>query len=432
MKRQKQSGRKRPASPQEAVRASAVPPPFLFGVFHPSSAFHGHREDYVYMMGPQGLGYYRDSMISPPQEPPQQENPRHVDPMIPPAQEPPNEAVAPVYDYDEENDETLDVEASLLSREVHRSQFAVETQNCVKRSELTIAVLCNSQGIPHPFSGTAERAYSWYGNAVIEITEVLSRIGHRVEFAPRAIGGIQSVSTAEVQKSLSLVLDNKPFGSLYNLLREAKQLFQSAEGSSNIAQTIRSLVKKRSAHLIPPSKRDVQLSMLHTAPSQQFRSVCLEGDEQTHSTSAQSRQHVQALLDMQTPSVRKCPICRTILLGKNQWEPFAEWDSFCCGGGSRQHEQWHPLPKKFDSMVFTKVARVINCLHSPTTLHGSSNEGIGYRHLSYQAPVMTLSGQLYARFMRCPANCWFLHDASYDSQLSSLLKNEEQNPYICA
>ena len=71
-------------------------------------------------------------------------------------------------------------------------------------------------------------------------------------------------------------------------------------------------------------------------------------------------------------------------------------------------------------------------LLSVAVIHGSRDEGMSYRRLSYQAPVMTLNGQVYARLMRDANRCWFEHDADYELRLLALFKSAEQSNVLTA
>ena len=163
--------------------------------------------------------------------------------------------------------------------------------------------------------------------------------------------------------------------------------------------------------------------MLRTAPSQQFRSAV--GDT---SVVLESRTWINDKLRSLRVMVRKCPGCGIVLLGLHRTDCFAEPDGWCCGSPSRsrRHVPWPPLPWEIDVYDFSKYARVLNSLLSVAVIHGPRNEGLAYRNLSYQAPVMTVNGQVYARLMRNAKKLWFVHDADYDETFFSLLKSAEE------
>jgi len=312
------------------------------------------------------------------------------------------------------------------------SQFAKKGSTSTQRRRLkpsacTLTVICASQNEPHTEIGTSERLYRCFGKAVSEVRDTLKALGRSVTWAARCDNSYnRCITTTEQQDVLGSVLDCHPRGALFCLLQEANAF---------TANFNRELAEGRIMK-IPSRRQDAQTrsymtpkGVPFTAPSQQFRSTDVE-PQGTESTSNESRRCVQQILDAQPVKVRRCRFCSAILLGSSQDSLFAEKDIFCCGFGARRHDPWHALPNSFDSMVFTKVARVVNCLLSPTTIHGDAGEGIGYRHLSYQAPVMTINGQLYSRFMRNPSNCWFLHDAKYDQRLYDLFRNSEQKEVL--
>ena len=164
-------------------------------------------------------------------------------------------------------------------------------------------------------------------------------------------------------------------------------------------------------------------SMIQTALGQQFRSGIVAD------TSVQESRAVILDTFRNTPvAVRQCPFCGIMLIGSHR-RPFAENDGWCCGGETktRQHRFWPPLPWEIDAYDFSGYARVINSLLSVAVIHGSRDEGLSYRRLSYQAPVMTVNGQLYARLMRDANRCWFVHDSDYEIRLLALLKSSEES-----
>ena len=162
--------------------------------------------------------------------------------------------------------------------------------------------------------------------------------------------------------------------------------------------------------------------MLTTAPLQQFRGSRGDGNVQV------SRDVIKEVLNKGLLAVRSCPSCGIMLLGKARSSPFAEPDGWCCGGPthSRQHVFWPSLPWELDAFDFSRYARVLNSLLSVAVIHGPRDQGLSYRMLSYQAPVMTLNGQVYARLMRDANRCWFVHDSDYERTLLSLLKSAEE------
>jgi|GEM_PF-1551924 len=309
------------------------------------------------------------------------------------------------------------------------SQFAVrdvkqkETRKIIT-SSCTITLLCAAYSEPHTEIRTSEGIYASFGKAVQEARDTLHGIGRKPVWAPQCDNSVNRwISIKEQQDLINTVLEKHPRGSLFCLLQEANA-FTANIHRQLAAGKITSGLSKREIAL---NRSYMTQNKVFTAPSQRFRTTDLEGQE---SSSAESRRFVQEILDTQPVYVRRCMHCGTVLLGERDQAEFGERDGFCCGFGDRRHDPWHALPKKFDTMVFTKCARVINCLLSPTTIHGAPNEGIGYRNLSYQAPVMTINGQLYARFMRNPSNCWFLHDALFDERLHGLLQNAEQREVL--
>jgi len=287
----------------------------------------------------------------------------------------------------------------------------------IRGSRFGDALLSAVAGVPSSKISIEETKYPIrFPLAVIEVRDVLVEFGWRVNFAPSSVGGAPHVTLTEKERIYSLVLRHYPRGSLHKLLDEEASWYRHVSDEINSG---RKLVRP---YLIP-THRHASSSL--TAPSQQFRTTGLHDDvgSVTHS-SVLSRRHIQSLFDAMSPDVYNCRHCGTKLLGGPT--RFREKEQFCCDGGRRRHDPWHPLPPKFDDMVFTKCARVINCLLSPTTIHGDRGEGLGYRYLSYQAPVMTINGQLYARFMRYPSNCWFLNDSTFDQRLHECLTNADQ------
>ena len=168
-------------------------------------------------------------------------------------------------------------------------------------------------------------------------------------------------------------------------------------------------------------------NMIQTAVSQQFRSGIGVGGDNTIQA---SRLVILESFQRMILSVRKCPYCGIMLLGAHRRNRFSEPDGWCCGGEhpNRQHMFWPgPLPWQLECIHdFSKCARVVNSLLSIAVIHGSRDQGLSYRVLGYQAPVMTINGQVYARLMRDANRCWFIHDADYDRNLISLLKSAEQ------
>jgi len=312
-------------------------------------------------------------------------------------------------------------------------------ERIIKPHYLNVALLCASAGRPHSSQNSAT-SFKEYDSAVIEVRDTLAKQGLQITWAPHTRGtnrnampysnahnahehGDEHVSGAVQQSLFNAVLRVHPNGSLKRFLTEIDGFNKSAEAALKQGK----LPPIPRTYLTPSGEKKPPASASYTGALQKFRSTGLEAPADS---SSESRLHLQKILDAQSPRVRRCPVCNVILLGSSGRAPFAEADSFCCSYGARLHDFWHPLPDRFGSMVFTKCARVINCLLSPTTLHGGEGEGIGYRHLSYQAPVMTICGQMYARFMRSPSNCWFLQDASYDKCMFDLLQNEEQRKVL--
>ena len=167
-------------------------------------------------------------------------------------------------------------------------------------------------------------------------------------------------------------------------------------------------------------------NMLQTALGQQFRSNIF-----ADTTVQNSRAFILDTLGNMPTAVRKCPHCGIMIIGCHTRKPFAERDEWCCGRGFRQHLLWPPLPPDIvEDYDFSKYARVINSLLSVAVIHGPRKEGLSYRTLSYQAPVMTLNGQVYARLMRNANHCWFIHDADYDKTLLSLLKSADETSVL--
>ena len=162
--------------------------------------------------------------------------------------------------------------------------------------------------------------------------------------------------------------------------------------------------------------------MITTAPSQQFRSSGSGPEVQ------ESRDVILETFARSLKAVRTCPICNIQLIGKHGKVPFAEPDGWCCGGAnrSRQHRYWPTIPWDLATYDFSRCARVVNSLLSVAVVHGARDEGLSYRPLSYQAPVMTVNGQIYARLMRDANRCWFVHDSEYDRNLLALLKSADE------
>ena len=169
-------------------------------------------------------------------------------------------------------------------------------------------------------------------------------------------------------------------------------------------------------------------SMSTTAVSQQFRSgIGLGGESRIQA----SRTMILESFQRMNVSVRKCSECGIMLLGAHRTNSrglnrFSEPDGWCCGGAyaTRQHMFWPgQLPWQLDCIHdFSQYARVINSLLSVAVIHGSRDQGHSYRVLGYQAPVMTINGQVYARLMRDANRCWFVHDADYDKNLMFFAK----------
>ena len=167
-------------------------------------------------------------------------------------------------------------------------------------------------------------------------------------------------------------------------------------------------------------------SMIRTAPSQQFRSS-------GHGAGMQASREIILETFARSPiAVRQCPVCNIQLLGRDRLKPFAEVDGWCCGGPTRnrQHKYWPLIPWQIDVFDFSRYARVLNSLLSVAVIHGARDEGLSYRTLSYQAPVMTVNGQVYARLMRDANHCWFVYDADYQSTLLALLKSAEETEVL--
>jgi len=289
------------------------------------------------------------------------------------------------------------------------------------------ALFCAVETREHSFLRSVAAQLPSFDLAVREVRAVLLDMDPRfkIDFTPLGDRGSDPhVSLIDREKLFSAVLKRHPAGSLWRLFDEENKFNIQVREDFAANRTPRRTLANNRSYLQP--KCDRGASSL-TAPSQMFRSTALE-DNGIESSSSASRKHVQKILDAQSPRVRRCLICSAILLGGSSQaqDPFRELDSFCCGLGTRQHELWTPLPHRFDHMVYTKCARVINCLLSPTTIHGDAGEGLGYRYLSYQAPVMTINGQLYSRFMRSPSNCWFLNDSSFDERMRDCLQSDEQ------
>ena len=162
--------------------------------------------------------------------------------------------------------------------------------------------------------------------------------------------------------------------------------------------------------------------MIRTTPAQQFRSHAF-GDAMSD-----SRNVILERLRIAAVAVRRCQHCGIMLLGYNGQTSFAEMNGWCCGGATqnRRHIPWPVLPWDVTVTDFSKSARVINSLLSVAVIHGQRDEGMSYRHLSYQAPVMTVNGQVYSRLVRDAKKCWFIHDADYDDRLLALLKSAEE------
>ena len=163
-------------------------------------------------------------------------------------------------------------------------------------------------------------------------------------------------------------------------------------------------------------------NMITTAPSQQFRSSGSGPEVQ------ESRDVILETFARSLKAVRSCPICNIQLIGKHGKVPFAEPNGWCCGGAnrSRQHRYWPTIPWDLATYDFSRCARVVNSLLSVAVVHGARDEGLSYRPLSYQAPVMTVNGQIYARLMRDANRCWFVHDSEYDRNLLALLKSADE------
>jgi len=135
-------------------------------------------------------------------------------------------------------------------------------------------------------------------------------------------------------------------------------------------------------------------------------------------------------LNLRPPNFRDCPHCSVRLIGASQVQIGADKDCWCCSYGSKVHYPlWPKLPHRFSELKFINIARVINSLLSVAIIHGDNTGGLRYHHLSYHQPVMRVHGQLYARLLRNPANCWFVHDAEYDQRLLRLISTPAQ--YSC-
>ena len=170
-------------------------------------------------------------------------------------------------------------------------------------------------------------------------------------------------------------------------------------------------------------------NMTFCAPSQRFRVTTEEEITSQHQRQQESRfarAYINRIHDsaleviMHSDLLRRCPHCKCVLLK-------TELNDFCCNHGSRQHVPWPQLPDDLNGEKICTYARIINCLLSPVVMHGASRgEGFGYRHLSYKRSVMTLSGTVYNKAHREARNCWFLHDAQYDTKLRGFLKNAYQ------
>ena len=135
------------------------------------------------------------------------------------------------------------------------------------------------------------------------------------------------------------------------------------------------------------------------------------------------RQRVQSYLHNLPTQLHCCPSCGATLF-------FHEKDLWCCGGddtgrgGDRQHWPWTKLPDVLQTIVnkpgWSQNSRMVNSLFSNVIIF-SGDHGAGFSyHLGSGPPSLRISGQMYARFMRTPDSCWFVHDSTYHETYSKL------------
>lgn len=129
----------------------------------------------------------------------------------------------------------------------------------------------------------------------------------------------------------------------------------------------------------------------------------------------QCRQRTVEDIQSWTVPTQNCHYCGTKLL-------LSECSAWCCGVGNKIHRLWTQHSEVVDlyhRRTFGENSRMMNSLFTTATLYSSDrNHGLTYHYRQGGGPpAMRISGQMYARFLRSPNTCWFLHDTTSESRL---------------
>jgi len=92
---------------------------------------------------------------------------------------------------------------------------------------------------------------------------------------------------------------------------------------------------------------------------------------------------------------------------------------WCCGNGELIHSPWQPgsaVRRLYMTPRLGQNSRMVNSLFCTAVLYsGDRNHGLTYQGRGHGPPALRVSGQMYARFIRPPQTCWFIHDSTFDS-----------------
>ena len=124
------------------------------------------------------------------------------------------------------------------------------------------------------------------------------------------------------------------------------------------------------------------------------------------------RQRARDLILSWTVTTQICSFCGTKLL-------LSESSDWCCGRGTKVHTLWSPPPEVQALYCTPRIgdnSRMLNSLFTTAILYsGERSHGLRYHQRSGGGPpALRISGQMYARFLRQPASCWFIHDHVFD------------------
>ena len=129
------------------------------------------------------------------------------------------------------------------------------------------------------------------------------------------------------------------------------------------------------------------------------------------------RQRVLSYLHALHVVLKRCEQCGEIKMSHER----IYW---CCKYGDTSHYKWPSVGPELQDLInkpsWGVNARMINSLFSQVIIY-SGDKGAGFTyHVGSGPPSLRISGQMYARFMRTPDTCWFLHDANYYTTFSKL------------